>query len=72
MKRKSFPGESVEQWLSSALSIQDLRKFSLQIIPSLNFCRLPYNERTNRLRVYRGLLTSCLRGKAAELRLEGQ
>ena len=30
-----------------------------------------YNEQTNRLGVYRGLLTNCLHGKTAELHMFG-
>ena len=48
-------------------SIEQRRQIYSCEANSLGVVWCSYNERTNRLRFYRRLLTNCLHGKAAEL-----
>ena len=48
-------------------SIEQRKQIYSCEVNSLGVVWCNYNEWTNRLRVYRCLLTNCLRGKAAEL-----
>ena len=52
-------------------SIQQPKQIYSLEANSLGVAWCSYNERTNRLRVYRYFLTNCLHGKAAELRMFG-
>ena len=48
-------------------SVEQQKQFYNCEANSLSMVWCSYNEGTNRLRVYRQLLTHCLHGKAAEL-----